>query len=325
MRSLQEFEGFYNETLFREMELLDVRRRRVQRRLASILGFTLFGIAASLLLATYVIDPARDLHFILIAVIPLVILVAGVVAWSAWGRDKHFVADFKREVIEKIIHFISPDLSYQASNFIGVDSFERSRLFLTHIDRYRGDDYVFGKIDKTQFWFSEVKAEYRTTNSKGQTQWHILFKGLFFVADFNKHFEGTTVVLPNRLGNSVIAKVLQKANLARREKLVQLEDPDFNKNFVVYGDDQVVSRYVLSTSLMQRLVDFRKKSDKPVYISFVNSFLYLAIGYNKDLFEPSYFKSLTKFETVRPYFEEISLATGIVEDLNLNTRIWTKQ
>jgi hypothetical protein len=283
------------------------------------------GIAASILVAVFLINPERDLHFILILVAPIVILVAGVVAWSAWGRDKAFVADFKREVIEKIIHFISPDLSYQPTNFIGVDSFERSRLFLTRIDRYKGDDYVFGKIDKTQFWFSEVKAEYRTTNSKGQTQWQILFKGLFFVADFNKHFEGTTVVLPNRLGNSGIARILQKVNLARSEKLLQLEDPEFNKYFVAYGDDQVVSRYVLSTSLMQRLKDFRKKSDKPVYVSFVNSFLYLAIGYTKNLFEPSFFRSLTKFETVRPYFEEISLATGIVEDLNLNRRIWTKQ
>lgn len=325
MRSLEEFEQYYNQTLFREMELLDARRKKTQQRLWSILIFTALGIVISILLALFVIDPAGDLHFILIAVVPLLILIAGVVTWSVWGRDKKFVGDFKREVIEKIIHFISPELSYQPTNFIGVDSFERSRLFLTSIDRYKGDDYVFGKIDKTQFWFSEVKAEYRTTNSKGQTQWHILFKGLFFIADFNKHFEGTTVVLPNRLGNSVIAKALQKANLARREKLVQLEDPGFNRHFVVYGDDQVESRYVLSTSLMQRLMDFRKKSGKPIYVSFVNSFLYLAIGYTKDLFEPSLFRSLTKFETVKPYFEEIRLATGIVEDLNLNTRIWTKQ
>lgn len=325
MRSFEEFEHYYNQTLFREMELLDARRKKTQKRLWSIIALTALGMAISILLAAFVIDPGRDLHFLLIAVVPLLVLMAGVIAWSTWGRDKNFIADFKREVIEKIIHFISPELSYQPTNFIGVDSFERSRLFLTNIDRYHGDDYVFGKIDKTQFWFSEIKAEYRTTGSKGETHWQILFKGLFFVADFNKHFEGTTVVLPNRLGNSAIAKVLQKANLARREKLVQLEDPEFNKYFVVYGDDQVVSRYVLSTSLMQRLVDFRKKSDKPIYVSFVNSFMYLAIEYTKDLFEPSMFRSLTKFDTVKPYFEEIRLATGIVEDLNLNTRIWTKQ
>jgi len=325
MKSLQEFENFYNQTLFREMEVLDDRRKQVVKRLFSIIGITAGAMLICIFSAIQFVDPSRDLHFILIFVGPVVSLLLGVLFWGIWARDKRFVADFKRDLIERIIHFISPDLSYQPSNFIGVDSFERSRLFLTNIDRYNGDDYVFGKIEKTQLWFSEVKAEYKTTTSKGQTQWHTIFKGLFFVADFNKHFEGSTVVLPNRLGRGALARILQKVNLSRREKLVKLEDPEFNKYFVVYGDDQIESRYVLSTSLMQRLIDFRKKYGNPLYISFVSSFLFLAIGYTKDLFEPSYFKSLTRFETVKPYFEDISLAVCIVEDLNLNTRIWTKQ
>jgi hypothetical protein len=325
MKSLQEFENFYNQSLFREMEALDERRKKVLKRLLSIISGTGAGMLLSVLAAIYLVSPEKDQHFILVFVAPVVILLLGVLVWSVYGRDKYFVADFKRQLIEPIIHFISPDLTYQPNNFIGIDSFERSRLFMTSIDRYNGDDYVFGQIDKTQFWFSEVKAEYKTTTSKGQTQWHTIFKGLFFVADFNKHFEGSTVVLPNRLGRGSLARILQKMNLTRREKLIKLEDPEFNKYFVVYGDDQIESRYVLSPSLMQRLIDFRKKQGNPLHISFVSSFLFLAIGYTKDLFEPSYFKSLTHFETVKPYFEDISLAVGIVEDLNLNTRIWTKQ
>jgi hypothetical protein len=325
MKSLQEFENFYNQTLFREMEALDERRKKVLKRLLYIIFGTGAGMLLSVLAAIYIVSPEKDQHFILVFVAPVVILLLGVLAWSVYGRDKHFVADFKKQLIERIIHFISPDLSYQPKNYIGIDTFERSRLFMTSIDRYNGDDYVFGQIDKTQFWFSEVKAEYKTTTSKGQTQWHTIFKGLFFVADFNKHFEGSTVVLPNRLGRGSLARILQKVNLTRREKLIKLEDPEFNKYFVVYGDDQIESRYVLSPSLMQRMSEFRKKNGNPLHISFVSSFLFLAIGYTKNLFEPSYFKSLTQIETVKPYFEDIRLAVGIVEDLNLNTRIWTKQ
>lgn len=325
MKSLQEFEVFYNQSLFRDMEALDERRKIVLKRLLFIIFGTAGGILLSILSAIYLINPERDKHFVFIFVIPIVILLIGIFVWSVWARDKHFVADFKKQLIEQIIHFISPDLTYQPDNYIGIDTFERSRLFMTKVDRYKGDDYVFGIIDKTQFWFSEIMAEYKTTTSKGKTQWHTLFKGLFFAADFNKHFEGSTVVLPNRLGRGTFARLLQRVNLSRREKLVKLEDPEFNKYFVVYADDQIESRYVLSTSLMQRLIDFRKKHGKPIYVSFVSSFLFLAITYTKDLFEPSYFKSLIQFETVTPFFEDISLAVGIVEDLNLNTRIWTKQ
>jgi hypothetical protein len=325
MKSLQEFENFYNQSLFRAMETLDTRRKQVLSRSANVVAFSLAAALVFILAGVYLVDPGQTHYSILIFAGPVVSLLAAVLTWSLWVRDKTFVADFKQELIERIIHFISPDLTYQSNNFIGVDTFERSRLFMTGIDRYNGDDYVFGKIDRTQFWFSEVKAEYKTTTSKGQTQWHTIFKGLFFVADFNKHFEGSTVVLPNRLGRGSLARILQKVNLTRREKLIKLEDPEFNKHFVVYGDDQIESRYVLSPSLMQRLIAFRKKNRNPLHISFVSSFLFLAIGYTRNLFEPSYFKSLTQIETVKPYFEDIRLAVGIVEDLNLNTRIWTKQ
>jgi hypothetical protein len=122
-----------------------------------------------------------------------------------------------------------------------------------------------------------------------------------------------------------MAKFFNKMNLARKEKLVKLEDPDFNKHFVVYGEDQVEARYVLSTSLMRRITDFKEKHTNPLYVSFVNSFLYVGIAYKKDLFEPSWFNTLTRFSLVREYFEDIQLAVSIVEELNLNNRIWTKQ
>ena len=44
-----------------------------------------------------------------------------------------------------------------------------------------------------------------------------------------------------------------------------------------------------------------------------------------DLFEPRLFQTLLDFKPVRQYFEDIELAVGIVDDLNLNTRIWSKQ
>lgn len=329
MKSLGEFEQFFTDTLRNDLEGLDARRKEVIDRTFLLIVLFGAGIAVSVLSAVYYINPDHPSYNIFLIFIPVGLLITGLIVWGTWARDKEFIKDFKKKVIGRIIQFISSDLHYEPSNFVGVDSFEHSRLFLRNVDRYNGDDMVHGIIDKTQFWFSEVKAEYKTTttNSKGQrkTTWHTMFKGLFFTADFNKHFEGSTVVLPNRFGNKSLARLMQSLNITRRENAIRLEDPEFNRHFVVYGDDQVESRYVLSTSLMQRITKFREKHNNPLYISFVSSFIYVAIGYSRNLFEPSYFKKLTRFETVREYFEDIQLAVGIVEDMNLNTRIWTKQ
>lgn len=109
-----------------------------------------------------------------------------------------------------------------------------------------------------------------------------------------------------------------------RGSLIKLEDPEFEKMFVVYGDDQIEARYILSTSLMRRIVDFKKKSKRTIYISFVGSKIYVAVSYSRNLFEPRIFKTLLAFSPIKEYFEDLELVYGLVEDLNLNNRIWTK-
>lgn len=330
MKSLQEFESFFNQEMMPDLELLDRRRKLMVKRSVRVVLFTI--LALLLLVVVYMnygIADGQDSNILWFIIAGVLIIAGGIIFGTSWARDKTFYRDFKSQVIERIVTFISPDLTYDPQNHIGADSFQRSRIFLKNVDRYNGDDMVQGKIDKTQVWFSEVKAEYKntTTDSKGRTKttWHTIFKGMFFIADFNKHFQTSTVVLPNRLGKGFLASFFNKMNLARREKHVRLEDPDFNRHFVVYGEDQIEARYVLSTSLMQRITEFKEKHPNPLYISFVNSFLYVAIAYNKNLFEPSYFKKLTRFSLVKEFFEEIQLAVSIVEELNLNNRIWTKQ
>jgi hypothetical protein len=63
----------------------------------------------------------------------------------------------------------------------------------------------------------------------------------------------------------------------------------------------------------------------PVHIGFVNSNLYMAISIKKNMFEPRILRTILDFEMVQDYLEDVILAVGIVEDMNLNTRIWTKE
>lgn len=294
MKTLDEFKEFFNNSMFENLTQLEQRRKKILRCALRSFLIAIVGIIISFVLANIFCNGKECYEpFIFIGI--AVFIVAAILYFVFKGRDKTFYADFKEQVINSIVKFVSPELHYNPKGFIGLDSFQRSRIFLTGVDRYRGDDMVEGIIDKTQIWFSEINAEYKrtTTDSKGRTKttWHRIFKGLFFVADFNKHFATSTVVLPNRLGRGGFARFFQRMNIARKEKLVSLEDPDFNKYFVVYGEDQIEARYVLSTSLMKRITEFKQKHKNNIFVSFVNSFLYVAISYNKNLFEPSYFKN----------------------------------
>jgi hypothetical protein len=133
-------------------------------------------------------------------------------------------------------------------------------------------------------------------------------------------------VLPDTAENlfGSFGKMLQQWNISR-DPLIKLEDPEFERCFVAYGNDQVQARYILSTSLMERIVAFRKKADRPIYLSFVDSKVFVAVSYTRNLFEPKLLGTIMDFDRLCQYSEDLSLAVGIVDDLNLNTRIWTKQ
>ena len=105
---------------------------------------------------------------------------------------------------------------------------------------------------------------------------------------------------------------------------MKLESPEFEKEFAVYSNDQVGARYILSNNMMERLVEFKNKTNEKVYLSFVDSKVYVAISIEKDLFEPPRFKPVNDISLVQEFFDDMNLAIGIVDDLNLNTRIWSK-
>ncbi|MEH1906155.1 MAG: DUF3137 domain-containing protein [Nostoc sp.] len=99
---------------------------------------------------------------------------------------------------------------------------------------------------------------------------------------------------------------------------------EFAELFTLYGDDQVEARYVFSTNLIDKIVNFRKKINRNIYISFVDDMIYIAIeeAVENNIFEPNLFKSMLSFAPLREYFETLNLMLGIIEDLNLDRRIW---
>lgn len=201
-------------------------------------------------------------------------------------------------------------------------SFIDSKLFGNKVpDNLSEEDCVEGRWGETWLYFSEVKAEDKNSDD----EYRVYFQGLFFQANFNKSFKGRTVVVPDIAEKTfgAIGRFFQSWNKQHADELIKLEDPEFERLFAVYGTDQIEARYILSTSMMQRLVDLRKNVQREIRVSFVDNDVYIAISSNnKNLFEPRFFRSVIDFRSVLEYFETLQMMIGIVEDLKLNRRIW---
>jgi hypothetical protein len=312
------FKAFYDASLLPTLTVLEKDRKRLVGTLFKYGGLALL---AAIPLFIYV-SP-------FVAILPLA--AAGITYYVKFGKEiKEKKNQFKQQVIGKMVTVLGPNLVYEPARCIDQDTYHRSKLFLDSVNRYKGDDYVSGTIGKTAVRFSELHTQRETvtrdSNGNRKKEVHTVFKGIFFAADFNKKFIGETFVLPdvaeNWLGS--LGTMFQKMNMSRPQ-LVKLEDVEFEKIFAVYGTDQVEARYILSPALMQRLTAFKNKTKKSISISFIDSWIYISIPIRQDLFEAPLFNSLLNFPMMEEYYNYLALCVGIVESLDLNTRIWTKE
>ena len=324
MTSDNELKSLYENQLKEKLNVLESNRKKIRNRYF----FTLLILAGLGALNYFTIS--QNPHFaLIIASFAASIAILILFIYQTTQQKKEYRQTFKSEVVAELVKLINPNWQYMYDYCMSQDSYQQSGLFPQHYDRYTGDDFVTGKIGKTDFQFSELHTQYKqvTYGSKGQRQehWVTIFKGLFMHADFNKNFSGITYVLPDtaeKLFGS-FGQTLQK--LSGRGQLVQLENPQFEKLFVVYSSDQVESRYILTPTMMEAMVKLHQRFNGDIYFSFINSRVYFANSISTELFEPNIIRSGVNFTDVKEMFDLFEMITILIQELNLNTRIWTKE
>lgn len=269
-----------------------------------------------------------ELNFLMVFPPIVALVIYAIVAGSA---NKNYNAGFKAMVMPELVRRFG-DLTFSAASGLGESEFNRANLY-GRPDRYSSEDLIAGTMGATRVSMSEIHAEDRQerTDSEGHTTttYTTIFRGLFVIADFNKNFNGTTYIVPEGLTGSLggLGRGLQSlgGSLSGRGALVQLEDPNFERAFVCYSSDQVEARYILSSALMSRLMNLKGHFNSNVSAAFISDSLYLMIPKQANWFEPPGLSTPLSFESVENTLRQLQMATGIVEELDLNTRIWSKQ
>lgn len=274
----------------------------------------------------------------------------------------------KENVASKIVSFFGEDFSLDPTGQINKGTINESLAFPRAAKVAYGEDCVIGTVEDTAVAFSEVilsrssfaevkDVGYTSSKEKEEAKEKMnryqvsklaasdnthFFRGLYFVADFNKYFRGHTVVRPTDgdLDPDDRLEAPDGTALERMER-VHLEDPELESLYNVYGTDQQQARYILSTSLMERIKGFRERTGKSVYLAFCGSNMHVAVPYSRDLLElrkPNSREELmaeARGETtldysiqkdrIFDYFKDVKFILEIVEAFNLNARIWLKE
>lgn len=318
MKSVEEFKSFYDSVLTTELEPIEEQRKLYVAKTWHITFIWIGGLIAA---------AGLGLLLIYLAALPIIGMIVMLVIHykkrSVIG--KFILTNFKKNVIEKTLHNINDSLNFYPEKYMSQSTFAESKIFTNSGSRYKGDDYVTGTVGQTEISFSEIHAEDYTKDKDGKKQYYTIFKGVLFVADFHKNFVGETFVLTDTAEKMLggLGKMFQKMNISRPE-LVKLENVTFEKQFVVYGTDQVEARYIITPVLMETMLQLNENYNN-VQFSFINSKIFITIPQKKNMFEPNYYSTLLNFDYLKEYYELLYYCISLVGILELNNRIWTKE
>jgi hypothetical protein len=309
---------------------LDAFTRGVRERLASLTRLAVFLVPAGVLasFALYRQMPDNNLVFTPFALV-FAYLLLRLLRLRRGYRDH-----FKREVIAPIVERVDARLRYDPTGSITPEELSASSFFECAPDAFDGEDLVVGRVGETALRFSEVEAKGRPSGPSQPNPRVTLFKGFFIIAEFERTFRGTTVVLPDTDEPLLrhIAHTLQPAT-SPRGAMVELSDREFERLFAVYTDDEREARCILSTSLVERIMRFRRRTGQTVCLSFSGPRACIAIPSQRDRFEPPDPVAVRNLdaaprvermllENLQAYIDDLRLGVDLVGELNANSGIW---
>lgn len=215
---------------------------------------------------------------------------------------------------------------YDVWGFVNATDIITSRIFPS-FSFQNGNDKISGDIDGVHFEFSDLILQDESTRNGENDEifnWMLgrsdgydyrvkdtLFKGIFFVADFFKRINSHTLVVSNP--SSAGTEGLNKINM---------DNTEFNREFFVFSDDLQNAMYILSPSLMEKILLLKKQMKSDIAISFIGTKIFIRVDREYDSFEPDVDKKVITNNLDKTIKKDLNAFLDIVKILGLNTKIW---
>lgn len=283
-------------------------------RSKSLIDTFAYGIFLGLALTLTICCLAGTFHFYFF-------LISFGIGWIIFGIYYHHKRNqqYKAQVMPIIVDAICPGAIYSPEGTLSMDIIKSSRLYdCGWCEKFNNEDTIRGKVDKTEFAFGEVEL-YHMQHTGKTTVKVTDFKGFVFEADFNKYFNGTTLLSSEKI------RLATHLGLFSDLSRCKLENVRFEDEFRTYTNNDQEARYLLTPALQERILNmfstFKSQlGSRDMSISFHDNCMLIMVPSNTDRFEVKY-----SVEEVKKDFFALQMMIDIVEHLNLNLRIWTKE
>ena len=204
-------------------------------------------------------------------------------ALYAWVTDpkRKYRNAYKQRILPKLAKLFG-DFTYTIGGQIPFHHIWPSKIVPAH-DRYESEDHFIGKYKGVDIQFSEIDLK-QQRRSKNKTYYVSIFKGLAVLLEMEgKKFYGHTILDKDKGKMSEWFK--EKSSGLKRANLV---DPEFEKLFDAYTNDQVEARYLIDPLMIERLKGlYEEYNGERMMAAFFDKKMLILIESKYNHFEPA--------------------------------------
>ena len=311
------FSDHYNKYLKDKVERFEENRISTLKEARKRLIIWLFYIFFTSFIVYFLYKNFLELNRDIVAFTTLILVSIGVAAPFFWIFSPiwSYEENIKKEIFPNVLNFFG-DFKYYIETKKSVKEYYATELIPKH-DTEIAEDHISGTYKDIKVDLFETKLS-KDSDENSSTTLNTIFDGIIVELSMNKSFSGKTVVKKDfgTVGNWFI-------NKSTSLKKVKLEDPNFEKMFEVYSDDQVEARYLLTVTFIERLKELVENfGGKSIQCCFYNNKLLMMIPIEKDLFETgSIYEAEDFIDDSKSLLKELSLIFNIIDTLKLNMKI----
>lgn len=201
-------------------------------------------------------------------------------AWLYYSPYLHAQKVFKSILMPQIVKSIDPHLIYSPVSKYTRGALNSSKLIPQTYTGFHADDEFTGKINHIQFGFRDLKLTVQKGSGKKKRTVEV-FQGAVFDFTYPKNFSAHTVIHKDKiesLTGGYVAGLFQDLKQAVSSlKRVQLEHPDFEKQFQVLSTDQQEARFLITPKTMELMIAFTQEFGDESHFCFFQNRFYIAI------------------------------------------------
>lgn len=302
---MRSFDEIYNNLTSRKTksiaEIERLRKRQLLITLAIIIGaITVVG----LLLSPWIKNiPSFIVPFFIPAV--YVGLIVAMIFIVAVGQGTNYRSRFKKNIIEKFIKECDSNLSFHPRGKMSQDTYIQGEF--ERYDNYYSEDLIEGMLDgKYPVSMAEVTTENESTDSEGNKTSSTVFHGIFGHIESSKEISGSIKIHSDK---GIFGKMFKKENK------IEMDSSEFEKSFDVYATDPIVAMQILTSDIMEMLIEFKKSSRINYEITIKGKMIYIRF-HTGSVFEPKAFRKTLDYNMLKRYYDIIEFIFRVARSIN---------